>query len=328
MPEPFDPHTLASLPPPAGLRPEGFVERPRCPLCGHDAFEPHIPFPDVPVRTCRGCGFIHPAVAMTPQATAAYYRDVFHSDWHRQGQALNSFLTARILARLIDLRACGPVLDVGCGYAHLGARLRTLHGIDYTGVEPSTVEAAYAREQLRVPVIDRPLDEAALPRGSDARFGVVMGFEMIEHAPDPVGLIALMADHVRPGGWLVLGTDNFRSAAVRRLGARFPKWIPHSHVSDFDPSTLRRAMESAPGLRVERACSYTPWETRARALAASLTGPAAPEACYRFSRERAREMNRTYRFWPLRMAMARAWLLTALRNDAEGSMMFLAARKG
>ena len=55
--------------------------------------------------------------------------------------------------------------------------------------------------------------------------------------------------------------------------------------------------------------------------------PREPAQCYSFAAERAREMNRAYRLWPLRLAAARAWFALTNRRDASGSMMFIAARK-
>lgn len=305
--------------------PEGFVARGPCPLCGGERFEARMPFPDIPVRRCVSCGFLHPAFVMTPEAIERYYREVFHSPWHRQGQKLNSYVNASALACLLDLPSVKSFLDVGTGYGFLLERLGR-RGIACTGTEPSVTEAKFAREELGVNVIPRLVHEAGL---SQASFDVVACFEVIEHVPDPLAFIATLARFVRPGGWLVINTDNFENQTVRALGAEFPKWIPHSHVSDFSPDTLERAMHSVPGLRVERRLSYTAWEMVARLALMRLRGkkPRDPGACYSFGAERAREMNRAYRFWPLRLAIARGWFAMTHRRDGSGSMMFLAARK-
>ena len=62
---------------------------------------------------------------------------------------------------------------------------------------------------------------------------------------------------------MIIMTDNFESRAAKSLGAKFPKWIPHSHISHFSPNTLQACIESVKGLSVSRWLSYTPWELSA-----------------------------------------------------------------
>ncbi|MGQ0628315.1 MAG: class I SAM-dependent methyltransferase [Phycisphaerales bacterium] len=260
---------------------------------------------------------------MSPAGMARYYREVFASPWHRKGQELNSYVNDWLLRRVRGFSQVRSLLDVGTGYGFLLSRLQR-RGIAAVGSEPSVEEARWGNANLGVKISNALLRESGFARGS---FDAAACFEVIEHVADPVAFVAEMADYVRPGGMLIINTDNFESAAVRRLGARFAKWIPHSHVSDFAPATLRRCIESVPGLRVESELSYTAWENALRAQLARLRGPADPAACFDLKAELGREMKRTYTLWPLRLAMARAWTALTWRRDATGSMMYLVARK-
>ena len=311
---------------PGRLMPEGFSPRSACGLCDAPlAGAPvHIDFPDIPVMRCRACGFLQPAWLMTGAAIDAYYQQEFASDWHRRGQELNSVINAAALARLVDLKSVRTILDVGAGYGYLLKRLRDRLGIEGAGVEPSVREAHWGREHLGVRLITGRLEQSGLEPSS---FDAVGCFEVIEHVPQPRGFVAEMARCCRPGGLVIIGTDNFESAAVRRLGPGFPKWIPHSHISDFGPDTLRRCLESVPGLEVERTLSFTPWETGLRAALARFRRAPAPAECFDLAAERGREMNRTYRLWPLRLAMDRAWFALTWRRNLAGSIMLIAARK-
>jgi 2-polyprenyl-3-methyl-5-hydroxy-6-metoxy-1,4-benzoquinol methylase len=277
---------------------------------------------------CAACGFLYPLHTLTPDGIERYYREVFASPWHRAGQRLNSFVNAAAIARLLDPRRLSSFLDVGTGYGFLLHRLERLYSLRGVGTEPSLQEAAYARDALKADVRPALLRDAGLPKAS---FDLVACFEVIEHVPDPVAFIAELASYAKPGGAVLINTDNFESRAVRRLGPRFAKWIPHSHISDFAPATLRRAALAVPGLTVERELSYTAWENALRARLAAFKDLTRPPpdaaACFNLQRELGREMNRTYRFWPLRLAVARAWFALTARRDLEGSMMYLLARK-
>jgi 2-polyprenyl-3-methyl-5-hydroxy-6-metoxy-1,4-benzoquinol methylase len=310
--------------------PRGFALRDACPLCDapRDAAAVHIDFPDLPVLKCSRCGFIFPAATMTTEGIERYYRLVFASPWHRKGQQLNSFVNYAALWRLVDLRNIRTFLDVGCGYGFLLQRLQGSHGsamseIRAVGTEPSTQEAEWGNASLGVTIHNSLLSQANLPKN---HFDVVACFEVIEHVPDPRAFVAELAEHAKPGGLVIINTDNFESAAVRTLGPRFAKWIPHSHISDFSPQTLRRCAAGA-GLKIEGELSYTAWENALRALLSRFQKPRTPAECFNLQHELGREMARTYRFWPLRVAIARTWFALNARRNLEGSMMYLAARK-
>ncbi len=310
--------------------PEGFARRSACPLCDGPAegCGVHMDFPEIPVLRCGACGFIHPAWTFTPEGMERYYREVFASPWHRKGQELNSYVNMAALRRLTDLSGVRSFLDVGTGYGFLLRRLKESLGIEGVGAEPSVQEAQWGVQNLGVRIVNALARDSGLP---EASFDVVACFEVIEHAPDPRAFVRDLARFCKPGGLVIINTDNFECAAVKALGPRFAKWIPHSHVSDFAPATLVRAVETAGaegGLKVESRLSYTAWENALRAGVAGFQQARSPAECFSLRAELGREMKRTYRLWPLRLALARAWFALTWRRDLEGSLMYVAARKG
>ena len=82
-----------------------------------------------------------------------------------------------------------------------------------------------------------------------------------------------------------------------------------------------------PVLKIENTLSYTAWENALRGWLATLRPAARPEECFDLKKELGREMKRNYRFWPLRLALARAWFALSWRRNLGGSMMYIAARK-
>ncbi len=318
-----------------------FIDRGPCPLCGGGAFVLVHDFDQIPVRRCAslGCGFLHSGKVMSAEGTRRYYQETFGSEFHRVGQAINAAVNVLALRRLVPevcareadgATANGPaaeptarVLDVGTGYGYLLRELRA-RGIEGVGVEVSTSESAYGRAHLGVDIRTGLLEEAGLPEHS---FEVAMCFEVIEHVLEPVAFVRSLARHVKRGGWVIVHTDNFAAEAVRRMGARFPKWIPHTHVCHFEPATLRRCFALA-GLSVERELSVTPWENAVRGVVGAARGWSRARAAdvWRLEPHLAREMARGYPRAGLRAALAQAWFRARARADAGGSMMYMAAR--
>lgn len=312
-----------------------FADRGRCPLCGNDdaaQFETVYDFNRIPVRKCRQCSFMHSARIMTPEGMKRYYADTFGSDRHRFGQHVNAGISHRALKSLLDLREIKSVLDVGTGYGFLPALLRDTYQMDVTGVELSEQEADYAEQVNKLIIHRAPLSDGGDGGESTSdpprdHFDLVMSFEVIEHVPDPCDFMHQMAAHVKPGGWLLVCTDNFEAPVVRALGPAFPKWIPHSHISHFAPDTLRRCINQTPGLEYQCGVSYTTWELVVRRLLTALQRKKTVSECYNLDDVMATEMKRGYPMFAARRIINAMWFALMRRRDLNGALMYGLARK-
>ncbi len=90
-------------------------------------------------------------------------------------------------------------------------------------------------------------------------YDVVTAVDVIEHVPDPVGLMSAVAGAMSPNGIAVFVTPDAGSLAARILGW---SWWHYriAHIGYFDKRTLSRAVEAA-GLEVvltKRPCWYFP----------------------------------------------------------------------
>jgi 2-polyprenyl-3-methyl-5-hydroxy-6-metoxy-1,4-benzoquinol methylase len=305
--------------------PHRFVERGPCPLCGGTRFASVHEFPSIPVRRCVQCSFMHSSRIMPSEVMAQYYGEDFGSDRHRLGQRLVAGINHRAVGRLLDLRHTRSLLDVGTGFGFFPALMRDREGLRVAAVELSEREARHASRTLGVEVHNGPLAEAPFARES---FDLVSSFEVIEHVPDPVSFVRELAECARPGGHVLVGTDNFGAWVVGRLGPTYPMWIPHTHISHFTPETLRRCIEQVEGLTVVREYSYTPWEHFVRvALQRGRRPPPASEA-YDLEQALATEFARhDYPFARARRLMRHAWFSIAAREHPRGAVMWMLARK-
>jgi SAM-dependent methyltransferase len=106
----------------------------------------------------------------------------------------------RIAARHIEPGA--HVLEVGAGIGHFTTHLRDA---DYLGLEFSS-DAVVAAEALGRDVRTRDVRDLVPEQGEC--FDVTCAFQVLEHVPDPLGMIEAMVALTRPGGRVILATPN------------------------------------------------------------------------------------------------------------------------
>jgi 2-polyprenyl-3-methyl-5-hydroxy-6-metoxy-1,4-benzoquinol methylase len=298
-------------------------DRLACPLCGGAETKVHRAFRDIPVVRCLGCGFLYSSRVMPPGQLTGYYEGEFGSERHRKGQIVNAATNLNVLAGDVDFAKVGSWLDIGTGYGYLLAALRDRYKTKVYGVELSKIEAKVAQETLGLNVATS-LTESGFPKYS---FDVVSSFEVIEHTENPIDFLRELSQYVRPGGRLIVMTDNFESPAVTKLAGGFPKWIPHTHISHFSARTLRRCIQASGGLEVEAEMSYTPPDLFARHVLSAFRTP--PPDCDAFDLDAtlATEMNREYRFFKIRQALNPLWARVTKSRSAEGgALMYMVCR--
>jgi SAM-dependent methyltransferase len=262
---------------------------------------------------------------MPAESLQAYYTEGFGSQRHLQGQIVNAKTNAAALQRLLDLKSVHSWLDIGTGYGFLLDWLRKQFGIAVEGIELSQQESEYARGQLDLPVHNQLLSRSSLRRNN---YDVVSSFEVIEHIGNPVEFLSELTEYVRPGGWLIVMTDNFESDVVKQLRGSFPKWIPHTHVSHFGPDSLRYCISQVAGLQLESELSYTPWDLVLRQALAHVRPPCQDELAFSLADVLTTEMHQQYKLFWLRSKVNHLWARTNLRRGLEhGALMYAACRK-
>ena len=203
------------------------------------------------VVDCEACGFRH----IVPVPTPAELEQVYGHDYYATEKPL--YIQRHVEDReWLDLvyaeryeafeRLLGPgrrrLLDVGSGP---GFFLK--HGVDRgwsaRGIEPSSQAVAHSRG-LGLDIVQGFLNGKTAP--ALGRYDVVHMNEVLEHVPDPRGLLAIVDGLLEPAGLVALMVPNdyspFQSALRDACG--FPPWwvAPPHHVNYFDVDSIRRLL--------------------------------------------------------------------------------------
>ena len=128
----------------------------------------------------------------------------------------------------------GRILDVGCAFG-LFLDVARSRGWDVNGVEISEYAADYARKELKIKVITKPLEKAKFP---EDYFDVIHMAELIEHLPDPKKTLMECNRVLKRNGLIVIQTSDIDSLYARIMGKHWDWFLP-GHLYYFSRKTLR-----------------------------------------------------------------------------------------
>lgn len=118
-------------------------------------------------------------------------------------------------------------LDAGCGDGRFLAALPALGpvparivGVDIAETILDTARRATEGVELVPELVRANLERLPL---ADAEFDLVVSIQVLEHVLDPAAAVRELARVLRPGGVLLLSTDNRRAFITRTLNG--PRWL-------------------------------------------------------------------------------------------------------
>lgn len=204
----------------------------------HNGVRDYVTGDDFRLIQCRRCGFA--TTDPIPPSLDRYYPPRY-----RRFNALASLILRRLYLRRVAgwrtrLPAPGLALEIGSGTGWMLSALRK-RGWRALGSERSLDAAAAARLVARAPMFVGDLDALRVAPVLD----LVLMFHVLEHLPDPVGMLRAAALRLRPGGVLVLGLPNIGSWQARAAGVRWMHLDVPRHLCHFSPGSIERALASA-----------------------------------------------------------------------------------
>ncbi len=131
----------------------------------------------------------------------------------------------------------GQLLDIGCGYGFFLQEMKS-RGWNVKGMELSREGREYAQDKFGIKVFSGALEEIAFAEGT---FDVITFIYVIEHMPDPVGLLTEVKRILKPNGLVFLRWPH-STPIVKLLGPVAQKLdVYHTpyHLYDFSPKTIK-----------------------------------------------------------------------------------------
>ncbi|HYE32675.1 MAG TPA: methyltransferase domain-containing protein [Methylomirabilota bacterium] len=213
----------------------------RCPVCDGSESQPELTKAELALVRCMNCSMVYASPVSAAYVDGSYYEDAGRPFYLSPAKLRGDYSPVRFARELrLFRRFCvsGRVLDVGCS---TGAFLYQLNqrypgAYDAIGTDVSSPALDYA-EQQGVTIRRKSFLDADWATGE---FDAVTFWAVLEHVSEPRAFLEQAVRVLKPGGICFVLVPNYRSLAVRILGARY-RYILPQHLNYFTRETLRRA---------------------------------------------------------------------------------------
>lgn len=231
----------------------------QCCICDRDDAAPLAVGEDFEYRTspdtflvvrCNHCGLVY----HNPRPSVSELSRIYPPDYHayefsedRYGliyQVRRKLEAKRVLAACQGLREDARMIDVGCGDGFHLSLLKDFGQSTWQleGIDPS-LQAVHAATSRGLTVHHGTVQELDLPPAS---YDLALMIATLEHVDDPVGVLRAVRSLLKPGGKVVIVTDNtdtphFQMFKSRHWGGyHYPR---HWHL--FNPHNIHALAQKA-----------------------------------------------------------------------------------
>lgn len=225
-----------------------------CNLCNLNSTKLLMRIDGFKIVKCSNCGLAYVNPRLKLRSLHKIYNKSYYKNPAFKGAKLSfcgymeylqekDFIVATFKKRLDQIENYlkgGKLLDVGCAYGFF-LELAKKNGWQMQGLEISEAAYRYAKNNLRLPVLNKALEEAKFKNES---FDVVTLFDVIEHLPNPNATIKEIRRILKPNGLLVITTPDIGSIVAKLLGKNWEEVKRvREHIYFFSKSTLKSMLE-------------------------------------------------------------------------------------
>lgn len=224
-----------------------------CVGCGGTSKRPEFEKNGFGYVSCTECGSLYQSPRPALGAFEAFYRDSESSRYWAEEffPAVAEARRERIfrpraerLAAMCDAKGLriDRLIDVGAGYGILLEEWRRMKpDTDLLAIEPSAMLAIECRAK-GLEVVE---DMAEHVHGYRNHADLVVCFEVMEHAYDPLQFIRTLSGLVRPGGYVFISTLGVDGFDIQVLWERSNSIFPPHHINFLSVAGFHRLFERA-----------------------------------------------------------------------------------
>ncbi len=237
---------------------------PRCPICGDTNPRQRYQITRFQVLACTACRQIYLYPLPSPEEIHRLFAQLYTTGEGSVPELKSYYgfcydddpenplvqLYDHWLSVIESVQKPGSLLDVGCGTGLFLAVARR-RGWETYGIDGSEEATRYARDHFG---LDPWVGDFADFSSEGRTFDVITGWDIVEHARDPLNLLAAMRRSLAPGGLVALSTPNQRNILDLVAGAMYhltgghftaplEKFYIEQHFLYFTPDSLARALE-------------------------------------------------------------------------------------
>lgn len=212
----------------------------RCYYCNSNQVLSAFVIKNYMIVQCVKCGLIYTNLTIhhnIQNFNIEHYSDIYLHSYQARKEKLFSRFSERV-AEIESIKNGGKILDVGCSTGmfldimQYTARNRW----QYYGIDINKRSIDYAKKyfQFGTFTVSSVSEFHAKPGTMD----VITCFDVLEH--DPLLPKSLQAIYrlLKPGGFLIVQSPNYKSIMAKLCGDNWDWWSLPDHIIHFDPKTL------------------------------------------------------------------------------------------
>lgn len=204
-----------------------------CLICNSNDIHSIDGFEHAHLHKCADCNFVFSSRIPLKSELDEIYKDEFNHTTYFSPITIIRY--EKLLANFEPYRKTNRILDVGAGCGFFMETAKK-NGWDVVGTEISELCIDKCNEKG----LDIYRGELQSINFDPEQFDVIVGLEIIEHVPNPKGMLEEMYRLLRKGGLLYITTPNFNALNRFRLKGQYDVVNYPIHLTYFTPKTLRK----------------------------------------------------------------------------------------